>query len=70
MICVWSLHALLAWLVKCGSNTDPMFQFQSGSLLILTSSVKCLKEALVASGIEPDHYSGHSFRIETAQLLL
>ena len=58
--------AVLAWLVRRGNNPGPLFVFRAGVPLTRASFVQVLKEALVAANIEPEGFTGHSFRIGAA----
>jgi len=60
------VSAVLAWLTIRGTSEGPLFLFESGSPLTRQALVSHLKRALVAAGINPQGYSGHSFRIVAA----
>ena len=60
--------ALLAWLVERGKKEGPLFQFYSGASLTRGTFVACFREALVLAHIDPEGFSGHSFRIGAATM--
>ena len=58
--------AILAWLVKRGNASGPLFHFQTGHPLSCSTFVRCFKEALASANIDSSGFTGHSFRIEAA----
>ena len=54
--------ALLTWIVYRGDSPGPLFLFRSGSHLTRAAFVRELRKALLGVGLDPNHYSGHSFR--------
>ena len=54
--------ALLTWLVYRGNSPGPLFFFRSGAHLTRPSMVVELRKALSEVGLDPNHFSGHSFR--------
>ena len=54
--------ALLAWLVRRGNSSGPLFRFASGANLTRDTFVRNLREVIQASGLDPHSFSGHSFR--------
>ena len=43
-----------------------LFQYQDGRLLTKSRFVEAVRQALSGSGLNPQHYACHSFRIEAA----
>ena len=58
--------AILSYMVKRGTEDGSLFSFGDGRLLTRDRFVAAVREALVASGVNPSHYAGHSFRIGAA----
>ena len=58
--------AMLAWLVKRGRTPGPLFRFQSGHPLSRSIFVRSFKQALASANIDPNGFTGHSFRIGAA----
>ena len=58
--------AVLAYLARRGSTPGPLFILEDGSPLSRQRLVLGLRQALSASGITCDAFSGHSFRIRAA----
>ena len=54
--------ALLTWLVRRGIQQGPLFHFQRGLPLTRPKFVTELRQALKASGTNPENFSGHNFR--------
>ena len=57
--------ALLAYLVVWGNRDGPIFLFR-GQPLTHPRLVSELRKALALSGLKPEKYAGHSFRIGAA----
>ena len=53
--------ALLTWLIYRGNSPGPLFLFSSGSHLTHATFVGELQKATLGVGLDPNHYSGHSF---------
>ena len=53
-------------MVMRGSQPGPFFKFKDGHALTRDRLVSGMSEAMTAAGIDPSHYSGHSFRIGAA----
>ena len=62
--CAQSL--LLAYMVRRGNRPRPLFIFQDGRPLMRPCFVVEVSKALLAAGIDPKPYSGHSFRTGAA----
>ena len=60
------MAALLSYLVKRGRGDGPLFQFKDGKPLTRPDLVWALRKALSDAGLDPEMYSGHSFRIGAA----
>ena len=61
------IAALLAYLAAQGQQgSGPLFCFKDGRYLTRQRFVEHVGTALQQSGINPAHYSGHSFRISAA----
>ena len=60
------ISAILPYVAVRGSEAGPLFCFQDGSFLTRDTFVKGVRHLLVAAGIDPLPYSGHSFRIGAA----
>ena len=61
------IAALLAYLAAQGQQgAGPLFHFKDGHYLTRQCFVEHVRTALQQSGINPAHYSGHSFRIGAA----
>ena len=58
--------AILAWLVKRGNASGPLFHFQAGHPLSCSSFVRSLKEVLASANIDSSGFTCHSFRIGAA----
>ncbi len=60
------VSAMLAYLVARGKGEGPLFGFSDGRPLTRQRLVSAVKDALDKAGVDPGHYSGHSFRIGAA----
>ena len=60
------ISAILPYVAVRGSEAGPLFRFQDGSLLTRDIFVKGVRHLLMAAGIDPLPYSGHSFCIGAA----
>ena len=62
------VSAVLAYMVMRGKAPGPLFIFQDDKCkpLLRPRFVTEIKRALLAAGIDPKPYSGHSFRIGSA----
>lgn len=61
------VSAMLAYLaVRHPGEDGPLFKFADGKPLTRDRFVVNIREALVAAGVDPAPYSGHSFRIGAA----
>ena len=58
--------ALLTYLSVRGIDTGPLFRLENGQPLTRQNLVSLIKSALQSQGVDPTHYSGHSFRIGAA----
>lgn len=58
--------ALLAYLARRGSGDGPLFRFENGQPLTRSRLVIEVRKALQEAGLQPEIYSGHSFRIGAA----
>ena len=58
--------AILSWLVYRGKTPGPLFIFESGAKLTRPRFVSELKKAMSEAGMDPTHFSGHSFGIGVA----
>ena len=58
--------AILTYMVRRGTSDGPFFRFEDGRHLTRDRFVTAVRTALAASGINPPHYAGHSFRIGAA----
>ena len=58
--------AILSYMVKRGTSDGPFFRFEDGRYLTRDRFVTVVCSALVAAGVNPSHYAGHSFRIGAA----
>ena len=58
--------ALIDYLALRPTTKGPMFAFEDGSYLSRSKLVQSLNCSLVAAGIDPQFYKGHSFRIGAA----
>ena len=58
--------ALLNYLAARPPTDGPMFVFEDGSYLSRNKLVQSLNRSLIAAGIDPQYYKGHSFRIGAA----
>ena len=58
--------AVLAYMVQRGSQAGPFFLFEDGRRLTRDRLVAEVRRALERAGVDPSHYSGHSFRIGAA----
>ena len=58
--------AMLTYLMIRGFDHGPLFQLQNGQPLTRQKLVDMLRTTLSMAGIDPTHYSGHSFRIWAA----
>ncbi len=63
---VCPVAALLSYMSIRSHTGGPLFLFQDGRTLSKSRLVACQKESLNTLGINPDGYSGHSFRIGAA----
>lgn len=64
MLC--PMTSILPYLARRGSSAGPLFQFQDGSFLTREKFVSEVRQLLMAAGIDPEPYAGHSFRIGAA----
>ena len=66
----WSYIQLFASCGGCstlsGCNGGPLFCWKDGSPVTRPKFVERLRSTLQAAGVDPSHYSGHSFRIGVA----
>ena len=60
------IAAMMAYLAIRGNGDGPLFRFNSGQPLTRERFVAKVREALAASGIDQNKYTGHSFRIGAA----
>ena len=60
------ISAILPYVAVRGSEAGPLFRFQDGSFLTRDTFVKGVRHLLMAAGIDPLPYFGHSFRIGAA----
>ncbi len=60
------VSAMLAYLIVRGNGDGPLFRFHDGRPLTRQRLVSAVKGALDVAGVNPGHYSGHSFRIGAA----
>ena len=60
------MTAILTYMVRRGTSDGPFFRFEDGRHLFRDKFVTAVRTALAASGINPSHYAGHSFRIGAA----
>ena len=58
--------AVLAYMVQRGPQPGPFFLFEDGHRLTRDRLVAEVRRALERAGVDPSHYSGHSFRIGAA----
>ena len=58
--------AMLAYLAVRGFDHSPLLRSEDGHPLTHSKLVSLLRATLTAAGIDPTHYSGHSFRIGAA----
>ena len=58
--------AMLAYLMVRGPQAGPLFKYQNGRFLTRQRLVVAVRDALRSAGVQPDLYSGHSFRIGAA----
>ena len=58
--------AMLKYLAIRGCSEGPLFRLQDGSPLTRPHLVDKVKATLRKAGVDPTHYSGHSFRIGAA----
>lgn len=58
--------AMLKYLSMRGMDSGPLFSLQGGSPLTRQGLVEKVRELLRSAGVDPTHYSGHSFRIGAA----
>lgn len=58
--------ALLAWMIRRGNHPGPLFTFASGRPLTRPAFVTKFREALQDAGVDPQGFSGHSFRAGAA----
>ena len=63
---VCPVRAIAAYAEARGSAPGPFFRLQDGSALTKARFVEAVRRALLESGIAPEGYSGHSFRIGAA----
>ena len=61
-----TVAAILAYMVRRGPGTGPLFCFQDGRPLTQQCFVVKLREVLEAIGLQPEKYAGHSFQIGAA----
>ena len=57
------LAAVLAYMVQWGPQAGPFFLFKDGRPLTWDRLVAEVRRALERAGVDPSHYSSHSFRI-------
>ena len=55
--------AVLRYLAVRGFDQGPLFCWEDGSPVTRPKFVERLRSTLQAAGVDPSHYSGHSFRI-------
>ena len=60
------VQAVLQFLELCNPSPDPLFVFQSGSLLTRATLVSHFRAALQKAGIPLLAYNGHGFHIGAA----
>ena len=60
------MAAVLAYMVQHGPQAGPFFLCKDGSRLTRNRLVAEVRRALERAGVDPAHYSGHSFRIGAA----
>ena len=60
--------AILLYMVKKGTSDGPFFRFEDGRYLTRDRFVTAVRSVLVALGVNPSHYAGHSFRISAATM--
>ncbi len=60
------VSAMLSYLRVRGNKDGPLFRFHDGRPLARQRLVLAVKGALDVAGVNPGHYSGHSFRIGAA----
>ena len=58
--------AILTYVARRGNDPGLLFRFQDGRLLTKQHFVQSIREALLGCGLNPNNYSGHSFRIGAA----
>ena len=58
--------AVLAYMVQRGPQAGPFFLFEDSHRLTRDRLVAEVRRALERAGVDPSHYSGHSFRIGAA----
>ena len=58
--------AVVRYLAVKGFDTGPLFCWEDGSPVTRPKFVERLRSTLQAAGVDPSHYSGHSFRIGAA----
>ena len=63
---VCPVAVLLSYLVLRGKGDGPLFQFKDGRALTCPRLVSELRKALAETGMKPENYAGHSFRIGAA----
>ena len=57
---------VLSYISRRGTADGPLFHFENGSPLTRDAFVKEIRSALRLTGVDTEHYSGHSFRIGVA----
>ena len=57
---------MLAYLARRGQEAGPLFLGSDGTPLSKQRLVREVRAALEAGGVQPDGYSGHSFRVGAA----
>lgn len=57
---------MLRYLAVRGFSSGPLFCWQDGSPLTQPAFTDNLRTLLQLAGVDPSHYSGHSFRIGAA----
>lgn len=58
--------ALLSYLALRGPGEGPLFRFKDGRALTRTRLIDAVRKTLAKAGLNPEAYSGHSFRIGAA----
>ena len=58
--------AVLGYMAQRGTDSGPFFRYTTDRVLTRERFVRDVRSALQAAGIQPQGYSGHSFRIGAA----